>query len=167
MDDWQQFAEATPELATFGRRQLERRIAYLATLRADGSPRVHPVSPFFADDHLFVYMEPTSPKRHDLRRDQRFALHCTVEDNSGGDGEFLINGVAREVTDHEMRRRAFEGAAASGYSPQERYIVFELGITSATATIYEAGEAKRAKWRAGNASDSDSATHSQDSSFDS
>lgn len=154
MADWFQFAEAAPELAAFGRRQLERRIAYLATIRNDGSPRVHPVSPFFADDHLFVYMEPTSPKRHDLRRDQRFALHCAVEDNSGGDGEFLISGLALEITDEEMRRRAFEGAAASGYTPQERYIVFELGITSATATIYEAGEVKRAKWRASNAGDS-------------
>ena len=146
MNDWLQFTQAAPDLAALGRRRLEHRIAYLATVRADGSPRVHPVSPFFAGEHLYVYMEPSSPKVHDLRRDPRYALHCAVSDNSGGEGEFLVGGFAREIEDEETRRRAFEGAAASGYSPQERYIVFELGITGAMSTIYEAGKARRAKW---------------------
>src|SRR5438045_6528106 len=119
MDDLLQFAEASPDLTAFGRQRFERHISYLATVRADGSPRVHPVSPFFAGEHLYVYMEPTSPKVHDLQRDPRYALHSAVSDNSGGEGEFLVTGLAREIKDDETRQQAFEGAQAIGYLPQE------------------------------------------------
>jgi hypothetical protein len=86
---WADFGKEAPHLEAFGCRRLERRIAYLATIRADGSPRVHPVSPFIGDGCLAVYMEPTSLKSADLRRDGRYSLHCAVEDNEGGEGEFL------------------------------------------------------------------------------
>ena len=54
-------------------------------------------------------MEPASPKVADLRRDPRYALHCGVEDNSGGNGEFHIIGRAEEITDQRRRTEAFEG----------------------------------------------------------
>ena len=38
MIDWSQFIAATPELASFGKKRLESRIAYLATIRLDGEP---------------------------------------------------------------------------------------------------------------------------------
>jgi hypothetical protein len=41
---WSHLAAAMPDLASFGRQRLEGRIAHLATVRPDGSPRVHPVS---------------------------------------------------------------------------------------------------------------------------
>lgn len=77
MLSWTDFAAEAPALEAFGRRRLERRIAYLATIRADGSPRVHPVSAFIVGGCLAVYMEPTSLKVADLRRDVRYALHCS------------------------------------------------------------------------------------------
>src|SRR5205085_2497467 len=129
-----------------GRQRLEKRIAYLATIRPDGSPRVHPVSPFIAGGHLFVYMEPTSPKGKDLRRDARYSLHCSVEDDSGGAGEFFIAGRAHEITGSEERARAFEGAEAAGYRPEPRHVVFELSVDGALSTIYEDDEPKRVRW---------------------
>jgi len=146
--DWSEFAAVSSGLATFGRRRLERRIAYLATVRVDGSPRLHPVSPFIANGRLFVYMEPASPKAHDLLRDKRFALHCAVEDNSGGGGEFLITGCGERVIDQGARRLAFEGAAGAGYKPDNRYELFELKICSAMSTVYESGKPKRIRWNA-------------------
>ncbi len=148
MINWSQFIAATPELAAFGRQRLESRIAYLATIRRDGSPRVHPVSPFIAGDHMFVYMEPTSPKVFDLRRDSRYAMHCGVEDNTGGQGEFFIKGQAEEVGVPEIRVKAFEQAELLGYNPQERYVLFELRIDEAMGTVYEEGEPKRVRWKA-------------------
>ena len=74
MASWSELQTAAPTLAAFGRRRLERRIADLATLRADGAPRLHPVSPFFGDGR-FVSMEPASPKVADLRRGPHYALH--------------------------------------------------------------------------------------------
>jgi len=143
---WARFTDAAPDLAAFGKERLQGRIAYLATSRADGSPRVHPVSPFIARGRLFVYMEPTSPKGRDLKRDGRYAMHCSVEDNSGGGGEFYVSGRAEEVKDEEGRAKAFEGARGIGYQPEERYVVFELGVERAMSTVYKDGKAERVRW---------------------
>ncbi len=58
----------------FGAERLNGKVAYLATVRKDGSPRVHPMTPIIGQGHLFVFMEPTSPKGHDLQRDGRYAI---------------------------------------------------------------------------------------------
>ncbi len=103
MATWKEFANSVPDLASFGKKRLHSKVAYLATSRRDGSPRVHPVSPFIADGHLYVYMEPTSPKGKDLRSNPWYALHCSVEDNAGGQGEILVRGQARVVEDNDIR----------------------------------------------------------------
>ena len=136
-------------MSTFGERRFANGVAYLATVRKDGSPRVHPVSPFIGKDHLFVYMEPTSPKGFDLKRDDRYALHSAVEDSEGGEGECYISGRASFTDDPGMRAIAFEAAKARGFAPKERYILFELSIETVMATTYEAGQVVRKKWRAG------------------
>jgi hypothetical protein len=142
---WTAFAEAAPALAAFGHARLERRVAYLATVRGDGAPRVHPVSPFVAADGLYVYMEPTSPKAADLGRDPRYALQCGVEDDSGGGGEFHVSGEAREVADRGRRDEALAVARASGYRPAERHVLFELLVGRVLATRYDDGP-RRERW---------------------
>ena len=148
MMTWLQFLAAAPELANYGSQRLEGRISYLATIRSDGSPRVHPVSPFIAEGRLLLHMEPTSPKRRDLHRDSRYALHAAVEDNAGGEGEFLVRGRAVEIDDSDTKAAAFEQARERGHNPQERYVLFELRISEAMATIYPNGEPERTRWRA-------------------
>ena len=103
---WKILAEQQPELAAFGAERLNGRVAYLATIRKDGSPRVHPMTPIIGQGHLFVFMEPTSPKGHDLQRDGRYAIHCAVSDNSGASGEFSITGHAHLIDDAELRALA-------------------------------------------------------------
>jgi hypothetical protein len=144
---WADFAAAAPRLEAFGRSRLERRVAYLATIRADGAPRVHPVSPFIGAGRLYLYMEPTSPKGADLRRDPRYALHCAVEDDGGGGGELSVAGRAEEVADPRRRSEAFAFAQGVGYKPAERHVVFELRLGHVLSTIYEGG-AKRERWSA-------------------
>jgi hypothetical protein len=147
MRSWADFATEAPDLAAFGRRRLERRIAYLATIRTDGAPRVHPVSPFIGDGCLAVYMEPTSPKVADLRRDARYALHCAVEDNEGGGGEFYVTGRAEEIADAKRRAAAAGWAEAAGYAPLDRHVFFELKLAQVLATTYDEGR-KRRRWPA-------------------
>jgi hypothetical protein len=89
-------------------------------------------------------MEPTSPKGHDLRRDDRYAMHCAVESSSGGSGEFVISGRARLVEDPALRQVATQ---ASSYPPAERYILFELSLEQASSTIYDGGSPVRKRWR--------------------
>ena len=142
---WMDFGAAAPALESFGRRRLEGRVAYLGTVRLDGSARVHPVSPFIGASSLFVYMEPTSPKAADLRRDTRFALHCGVEDDSGGEGEFYVTGLAEEVLDEGQRSDAFGFARAAGYKPERRHVLFELKLGHVLCTTYKNGR-QRERW---------------------
>src|SRR5438552_373058 len=99
---WSDFAAAEPEMAAFGVQRLEKRVSYLATIRPDGSPRLHPVVAHFGEGHLFIYMNATSPKAADLQRGGRYTLHCAVEDSDGGKGEFSVSGLAELVADNDL-----------------------------------------------------------------
>ncbi len=61
------------------------------------------MTPIIGQGHLFVFMEPTSPKGHDLRRDGHYALHCAESDTSGGSGEFTVRGQAHFIANPELR----------------------------------------------------------------
>lgn len=131
---WGDLVRAEPDLASFGRTCLEARPSYLATLRANGTPRVHPVTPIVTDDGLFVFSEPASPKVRDLRERASFALHNGVPDNDGTGGEFLVSGRAVEVIDDPAARARV--VAAARYEPEDRYLLFELRPTAARCNGY-------------------------------
>ena len=141
---WQLLQEQQPELAAFGAERLNGKVAYLATTRKDGSPRVHPMTPIVGQGHLFVFMEPTSPKGHDLRRDGRYAIHCAVSDTSGASGEFLITGRAHLVNNPELRALA---VSLASYTPADRYILFEFDVESAASTVYPDDQTLRRRWK--------------------
>lgn len=145
---YSQLVSECPELAAFGNRALEEGVAFLATIRPDGSPRLHPVTPLITDGGLFVYMEPTSPKVSDLRRDPRYALHSDVADSNGGAGEFAVRGSAREIVNSQIRKSVFECALNDGRNPKERYIVFEFDLSEVLLTVYEDDQPKRTRWKA-------------------
>src|SRR5438093_6848489 len=75
MATWAQFAEARPDMATRGFNLFSIPLAYRATVRIDGAPRLHPLSPIFADGRLFVAIQSSSPRRFDLANDRRYSLH--------------------------------------------------------------------------------------------
>ncbi len=141
---WKALEEQNPDLAEFGLRRFSNGVAYLGTVTKSGSPRVHPVTPIIGQGRLFLFMEPTSPKGHDLRRGSRYALHSAVEDVEGGGGEFLITGSGRFIEDTETRALAVE---LSSYNPQDRYILFELTVDSALGFIYENDNKLRMHWK--------------------
>ena len=78
MATWAEFANAEPDLAAFARERMEGRIVYQATLRLDGGPRVHPVSPWVGAGLLCVSFRDTSPKSREVARDARYALHTAL-----------------------------------------------------------------------------------------
>lgn len=142
---WQNFANDAPELAAFGEQRFKAAPAYLATVRANGMPRVHPVTPIIAEGHLLLFMEPTSPKGHDLQRGSGYALHCGVADDEGGGGEFCVTGHAALTDDPLMR----DLASRYGYQPKADYILFELSVESAFSTTYPGGgRPERKRWKA-------------------
>jgi hypothetical protein len=143
MTNWTEFAQQASELAAFGEARFRSGVAYLGTLRADGSPRVHPVTPIVGEQ-LFLFMEPTSPKGKDLQRDARYTLHCSVEDSSGGAGEFYVRGRATLTDDPLVREQAVR---ASSYVPQDRYILFVFSIEFAFMNTYVDGKPVPRRWQ--------------------
>lgn len=144
---WRVLEDAAPALAAFGAERLHDQVAYLATLQADGAPRLHPVRPVVTGGHLFVFMEATSPKVRDLARDGRYALHGTATSEQPWDlREFALEGVARRVDDPATRATANAGSA---FPRDERFLLFELGVALAMSTVYGTdGRPHRERWRA-------------------
>ncbi|HEX6500950.1 MAG TPA: pyridoxamine 5'-phosphate oxidase family protein [Micromonosporaceae bacterium] len=105
MATWSQFAAASPRLAAaiYGLvHQYGPGLGYLATVRSDGGPRVHPVSPVIVDGSLYCFVI-DSPKRRDLDRDGRYALHSFPPEDR--DDEAYLTGHAVPVTDPAQVRR--------------------------------------------------------------
>ncbi len=147
---WKEFQEGSPELAKFGAERLKNNVAYLATVSENGQPRVHPVSPIVGEGHLFIFMERTSPKAHDLQKNRRYALHSSVRDTSGSNGEFAISGRANLITDPELRATAAR-IRGEWYKPKESYVLFELTVERAMATTYSNEEPVRRRWKSSGA----------------
>ena len=131
-------------LAAFGQARLDGKVAYLATLRKDGRPRAHPVTPIIGDGHVFIFLEPSSPRTRDLEENPDFCLHCAMSDSSGSSGEFQTTGIAVKVPDKETRDLA---ESISNFRPSVRSLLFELYITDALSTAYRNGQPKRRRWQ--------------------
>jgi hypothetical protein len=102
---WGAFAALRPDLADAGRDLLYQHgvgLAFLATVRHDGGPRVHPICPVIDGDGLYAFLVP-SPKRDDLRRDGRYAMHAFPADEN--EDACYLTGTAGSVTDPGTRSR--------------------------------------------------------------
>ncbi len=100
---WGGFVRERPDLAEAGRGLLYQfgvGLAFLATVRRDGGPRVHPMCPLLTDDGLFAFIVP-SPKRDDLARDGRYAMHAFPADDN--EDAFYLTGIAELQTDPALR----------------------------------------------------------------
>ncbi|MFC4016779.1 pyridoxamine 5'-phosphate oxidase family protein [Micromonospora sp. GCM10011542] len=125
MASWSDFAADEPRLADGIRVLLQQYgpgFGYLATVRADGGPRVHPVSPVITDEGLFCFII-DSPKRRDLERDGRYALHSFPPEES--DDEAYVAGHAQPVTDPAQVARLAQSVRAA---PQVDWRLFEFTV---------------------------------------
>lgn len=140
---WRDFDRSDPELAAAGTERLSDGYAFLATTKRDNSPRVHPVSPLVGEGHLFIFMDPASPKGRDLRRDGRYALHAAVGSPEKGHAEFFVTGRASPVEDAATREIA---VGLAPYPPPDGDVLFEFGVERALLTVYEDGGPARRRW---------------------
>lgn len=103
MSRWCDLERDEPELGTAGRQLLYQfgpGLAFLATVRPDGGPRMHPICPVIAEGGLYAFIV-ESPKLGDLRRDGRYALHTFPPEHT--DDEFYLTGAVTEISDRELR----------------------------------------------------------------
>lgn len=136
MARWREIVESAPQFAASVRRQLDARThKTIATLRADGSPRISPVEPYLALRHLLLGMEWPTNKARDLLRDPRCAVHSVVSDPDGADGEFKLYGRAVLTEDPSIVGGPYE-AWWHRRQPQG-YRVFSVDIESAAFIGWE------------------------------
>ena len=100
---WHEFLESAPDLAQAGRDLLYHfgvGLAFLATTRPDGGPRVHPICVVQAGEGLYGLIIP-SLKLNDLRRDGRYSLHSYPQEHN--EDAFYLTGRAEERPDPNVR----------------------------------------------------------------
>jgi hypothetical protein len=107
MARWEDVEREEPEFAARVRALLDaRKHKTIATLRADGSPRISGIEVEFSEGELTFGSMPGARKGADLVRDPRFALHGPTvdppeDDPSGWPGEAKVAGRAVLVGDLE------------------------------------------------------------------
>lgn len=154
---WKAFAAAAPGLAAQGRHYLYLYgvgMGFLATVRRDGGPRLHPICPMLMDDALFALIVP-GPKMADLRRDGRYALHALTSPPPRQDDAFYIAGTVTEVTERSTWDRVAalflaERHMESRWTGFEDQVLFEFGIERCLLTLTTASDglpAGHSLWR--------------------
>jgi hypothetical protein len=90
MTAWQDVEHIEPEFAQCVRALFDaHRHKTIATLRADGSPRISGIEAVFEDGGLVFSWMAAARKGADLRRDPRFALHsATVDAVEGSEAQW-------------------------------------------------------------------------------
>lgn len=152
--NWNEFKTAAPELAEAGERLFDRvGVVLLGSIRKDGSPRISPVEHIFAKGELYLGMMPDSLKAQDLLRDGRCTVHNLISDKNAVEGEFKINGLARNVQD-ETERQVYcdELKRKVGWSPEGMpFHLFAIQIHS--AGLFQTADDQMARnvsrWRIG------------------
>lgn len=156
--DWAQLrAEAPDTAAVFERRLAATGLALMATVRADGSPRISPLEPLLADDRLWLGMMPGSTKVADLRRDPRLCLHTATADKDVADGDAKVWGAAVEVAADDTARRSTYAAAFSSATGHDvgampgGFDLFVVDLTGGSSLVLgEGGDHLRiTTWRPG------------------
>lgn len=134
MANWSDIEQQSPEIAKQGRALLARhQVAYLATVRKDGGPRVHQICPAIIDGALYASIAP-SAKLHDLRRDSRYMLHFMCGEQ---DAEFHCRGTAAEITDAAEQATIRNSATKQDLNYTEHEILFRLSIDRADTTTWD------------------------------
>ena len=140
---WAEVEAAAPELAAAVlARFTAARHHVLATLRADGAPRVSGTEVVPWRGELVLGSMPGSLKARDLRRDPRCALHAHTGDGSMAGGDAKVSGAAVEVLD-AAELAAF--AAEQPEVPPGPFHLFRLRLERVVLTDLD-GDALRVRW---------------------
>jgi hypothetical protein len=135
MGAWAELEVAEPALAAFGRQRFEGRVVMHATLRRDGAPRLHPVSPWFGAGLLLVGFRGHSPKNDEVALDGRYAMHSLIDpgDHEGEGGEFLVRGWMERVSPEHP------GAVVVPYEAPYELAIYACSVEEAVGTTYPGG----------------------------
>ena len=131
MPTWEEIERAEPEFARRVRQLFDAgRHKTIATLRADGSPRISGIECEFADGELRFGSMTDARKGADLKRDPRFAIHGpTFHPEEGKEsewpGEAKIAGRAVATEDGETFVADISEVVITALNPEATKLVVE------------------------------------------
>ncbi len=139
MATWGEMQDEAPEIEATGRALLYQHgvgLGFLATVGADGSPRVHPMCPLLHEAGIFAFIIP-SPKQRDLHRDGRYAMHSYPREDD--EDAFFLAGLAAHVQDPDIRHAlsdqfVAERAQFDVPAPAADHHLFEFDISRCLTT---------------------------------
>ena len=136
MASWSEVESAEPAFAARVRALLDaEKHKTIATLRADGGPRISGIEVEFADGELTFGSMPRARKGADLRRDPRFALHSTsVAPPEGSEAEWA--GDAK-VAGLAVPAGSVEGMGGELFRADVREVVLTRLTPTASALLIE------------------------------
>ena len=137
MATWSEFEQSNPTMAAAGRKLLYQYgvpLGYIATVRKDGGPRVHPFCPTLSEGRLYGLIA-HSPKQGDLLRDGRYAIHSfPVQDR---DDEFYLTGRAIHRQDSALAGHVRAAFVATGGTSTNDELLFEFDIEHVLLATYK------------------------------
>src|SRR5688572_7471008 len=152
MVTWNEFVDAAPRVAeVFARRhKATGNLCMLATIRADGSPRISPMEPNIFEDQLVMVGMPNTSKFRDLGRDPRFCLHTATVDPQLAEGDAKLWGTVVNLQDEGFHQRFAEDLVAHG-GPDIRNEKFDpfyvADITSASSLTFDGKKLTVTIWK--------------------
>ena len=148
MARWTEIAAQAPDLVRRVELALDaHKHKVLATLRADGAPRVSGTEVDRHEGDLYLGSMPEARKARDLQRDPRFALHSApVDDKLAEVPDVKLAGTAVEVTGD-----AFDAyvVAHGGELPPGPFHLFRLDVTEVVLTRVDSDELVVESWHPG------------------
>ena len=152
MASWSEVEHAVPELAGTVRARFESvGVALLASLRADGSPRISGIEVTFKHGQLWLGSMPQARKGADLTRDGRLALHAGTSDPQVSAGDAKLAGHAR-VADESQWQSYLTPAPGDRPHPEPPFDLFWVDVTELSTLRVEQDHLVIESWRTGPAS---------------
>ena len=138
MSSWRAVEQEQPDLAREVRARMDAHVhKVMATLRADGSPRLCGTEIVFHGEDLWLAGMTGARRFVDLRRDPRVAVHSCPDDVPGWTGDARLSGTAHEVTDAGVKQSIQDGAPPG--SPTGPYELFRVDVTELVSVALDTG----------------------------
>jgi hypothetical protein len=153
MVSFAQLEASAPSIAAFASKRFGATgLCLVATLRADGWPRISPMEVLRVGDHLYVGSMPGAVKAKDLQRDPRCCVLTTVADREDLAGEVKLWCHGVEVHDlAEVRTVARAMAEVVGFDPggPGDFHLFRLEPVAAAHQRVDGDRWRTTSWRSG------------------
>ena len=138
MPSWEEVQAAAPDLSARVQARFDaHKHKLMATLRADGSPRISAIEAAFRDGNLWFGSMTGAVKARDLQRDPRVALHSAPVDEELTDGDAKISGRVTEVTDPGARRAYAGETTPADVEAPEDFHLFRVDVDEVVLTTVD------------------------------